>query len=1146
MRVPIELVGLVDPGTLSRGARYADTGRTALLSSKRSASANEDRSSPKPSVEASAEGISRGSHGENYAVKVDYELTSNNVVKWMLGDCECLVGSNCKHAISLLILDLEAHAQGKAPDTAAVGKEDFWQETLEDIFGFDQQSLRVGLAFDFQEPTAEERPPWMRRGLNGGWRPPERSVRVRPVSPGKQSAWVQSEVTWNRLISSAVPIIDPRQSNALTDLYNLWQSGTHLGADGQWISLNDIGTPALWPVLREIADSGIALLEFQTWNPVSLEEEPARAEVGIIEDSPDPLGQSGLTVRAVLSHPSLDRSDPVVRFGTLAHGLAWRTADQRLHLAPLDTPASPHWMRLVKKSGGVHVPAEGRAQFESELLPAISRVGWVSPDSSFEPAPMDYGQIHLAMALIAGDQAGVPPRALLHWSWGPDFPAQTMLREGRSAALTGPRFSRSIRLPLIPDPRENTANLTERGIQLAHVGEPLRALPSALDDSLEATWISRHLALNADTSRAVFPRQDSELHGLEVITFVDQIIPELKQRGVVVDDVGAVHQFTEADAVSIEITTEETGGRDWLDLKVTMKVGDHDVPMEVLLPALTREEPALFLPSGEYVILASPQLDRLRELLAEARLLSDRRTTGVRVPRVRTSWWEELLELEIVTASQDAWLSALRRAAANPPEPPEIPGGLVADLRPYQKTGFEWLATLRRAGLGGVLADDMGLGKTVQTLAMIQDQRQEAKDAAPWLVVAPTSVVPNWVVEAGRFTPGLKVVSVDSTLTRRGVELAELTRSADIVVTSYALLRLEAEEYAELTWSGMILDEAQQAKNPASKTFRSLVMIGAPVVYAITGTPMENNLGELWAMFALTAPGLLGGAKQFRDSVQRPIERGEGGRAETLELLRKRIAPFLLRRTKQAVAAELPDKQEQVIRVDLEPGHRRAYDRQLQRERQRVLKLADDLDSNRVEVLSALTRLRQLSIDPTLVDEESTAPGSKLNVLVPLLAEASAEGHRSLVFSQFTRYLHRIAERLDAEGVSYVYLDGATRNRKEVIRQFSEGEAPVFLISLKAGGVGLNLTEADYVVIADPWWNPAVEAQAIDRAHRIGQTKPVFVYRLVSRGTIEEKVLALQDSKRELVAGVLQPEDVEGGVVGTGKLTADDLRMLLD
>ena len=676
--------------------------------------------------------------------------------------------------------------------------------------------------------------------------------------------------------------------------------------------------------------------------------------------------------------------------------------------------------------------------------------------------------------------------------------------------------------------------------------------------------------------------------------FDRDVLPLLLQEGWAVPSPAAtlrdISDYREATDAIIEVGGRTEGpSQDWFDLDISLKVGSHRVTMPELLGALSRGDEAIFLPTGEYVRLNTPEIERLRQLLIEARGLTDARRTGIRVPRVRQSWWEDLLALGVVETATNAWLDSVREAISSPPEPAPVPHGLTATLRPYQKEGFEWLANLRRSGLGGVLADDMGLGKTVQTLAMIQDEREQNAGqrgkSGPWLVVAPTSVVSNWAAEARKFTPGLRVAIVESTAKRRQASLAELARSTDILVTSYTLLRLESAEYANLRPCGVILDEAQQTKNPASQTFTSIIRLGAPVTYAITGTPMENNLGELWSVFALTAPGLLGSMPQFRKSTRKPIERGEPDAGMRMALLRRRIAPFLLRRTKEQVAADLPEKQEQVLGVELSEEHRRIYDRHLARVRQRVLHLAEDMDHNRVHVLAALTRLRQLAIDPALVDDPADSGDqtpaskdlhsgdfnardlhskdfhSKTDALIPLLHEVAGEGHRVLVFSQFTRYLRMIADRLTKEGIAYSYLDGATTHRSAVIAEFAEGDAPVFLISLKAGGVGLNLTMADYVVLTDPWWNPAVEAQAVDRTQRIGQTRPVHVYRIVSVGTIEEKVLALQESKRALVADVLSGDDDgaesmvgiagesgvtgRGGAVGGAKLTLEDLHILL-
>jgi SNF2 family DNA or RNA helicase len=376
---------------------------------------------------------------------------------------------------------------------------------------------------------------------------------------------------------------------------------------------------------------------------------------------------------------------------------------------------------------------------------------------------------------------------------------------------------------------------------------------------------------------------------------------------------------------------------------------------------------------------------------------------------------------------------------------------------------------------------------------------------------------------------------------RRTDDLAARPPDSDVVVTTYTVLRLARERYGAVSWGGLVLDEAQQVKNHQSKTYAAVRTIDAPFKLAVTGTPFENRLMELWALLSITVPGLYPWPRVFNERFARPVERG-GDRA-ALDRFRGRIRPFLLRRTKELVASDLPPKQEQVLDVVLEPKHRKIYDTHLAKERQRILGLVEeDFDRNRVAIFSALTKLRQLALDPALVDPAHDAVGSaKLDLLVDHLEEITAEGHRALVFSQFTSFLTRVRARLAAEDIGATYLDGSTRDRAAVIDEFRSGGAPVFLISLKAGGVGLTLTEADYVFVLDPWWNPAAEAQAVDRAHRIGQTAHVHVYRLVASDTIEEKVMELKGRKAELFAQVIDGE----GVMSRG-IDADDIRGLFD
>ncbi len=361
----------------------------------------------------------------------------------------------------------------------------------------------------------------------------------------------------------------------------------------------------------------------------------------------------------------------------------------------------------------------------------------------------------------------------------------------------------------------------------------------------------------------------------------------------------------------------------------------------------------------------------------------------------------------------------------------------------------------------------------------------------------------------------------------------------DVVVTSYTLFRLEFTQYCQIDWAGLVLDEAQAVKNRQSAGYRSARELQADFKLAITGTPMENNLMELWSLFSITSPGLFPRPDRFSDYYRKPIERQEA--PERLEQLRRRIAPLMLRRKKEVVAADLPERQEQIMELELLPRHRTIYQKYLQRERQKVLGLLGDLNRNRFEIFRSLTLLRQAALAAGLVDPaHDNVPSTKLDALLEQLTDIAAEGHRVLVFSQFTRFLERAADRLQQAGLAYDYLDGKTRNRARVISGFRTGTAPVFLISLKAGGSGLNLTEADYVFLLDPWWNPAVEAQAVDRAHRIGQTRKVMVYRLVAKDTIEEKVMALKARKSALADSVL-----DGDEMSSAALTADDIRDLL-
>jgi SNF2 family DNA or RNA helicase len=632
------------------------------------------------------------------------------------------------------------------------------------------------------------------------------------------------------------------------------------------------------------------------------------------------------------------------------------------------------------------------------------------------------------------------------------------------------------------------------------------------------------------------------LDGYPAVVLSEDVVPALDAAGVDVHTVGDRPDYRLANTAPVVHISLEDGKdprSDWYDLAVTVTIDGERVHFGPLFAALAAGESHVVLLSGTYLSIDRPELVQLRELIQEARELTDRRSEQLRVNRFHAGLWEELLRLGTVDRQAASWQASVDALASLEEVPAlDVPQGLRAELRPYQLDGYAWLSFLADHGLGGILADDMGLGKTVQALAMVV--RQVERGSGPFLVVAPTSVVGNWAREAERFAPGLKVATISSTRARRGTELGDAVEAADLVVTSYALFRLEHEAYAARPWAGLLLDEAQFVKNHQGKTYQCARRLDAPFKLAITGTPLENSLMDLWSMLSIVAPGLYPDPNRFAESYQRPIEAGHG--TDQLARLQRRVRPLMRRRTKEEVASDLPSKTEQVLDVALSPKHARIYQTHLQRERQKVMGLlADESSDHRFEVLRSLTKLRLLSLDPGLVDEEHDGVGSaKIDVLMEHLQEITAEGHAALVFSQFTSYLARVRARLEDADIDYSYLDGRTRDRSAAVETFTSGRTKVFLISLKAGGVGLNLVEADYCYVLDPWWNPAAEAQAVDRAHRIGQTRPVMVYRLVSIDTIEEKVMELKARKSALFDAVM-----DGGAALSGALTSDDIRGLL-
>lgn len=530
--------------------------------------------------------------------------------------------------------------------------------------------------------------------------------------------------------------------------------------------------------------------------------------------------------------------------------------------------------------------------------------------------------------------------------------------------------------------------------------------------------------------------------------------------------------------------------------------------------------------NGKTVVIDTGAVEEMQEVLLDC--APQQHANGYRMSNTQAGFLEATLrkhtdwKVQAPTAWRDR---AARQTGEAKLECPPL-GNLESVLRPYQKHGVAWLQFLRENGFGGILADEMGLGKTLQTLAFLRFVRQKSPNAAPMLIVCPTSLVFNWVSEAKKFTPELKVLALHGP--NRHQSFPQVSQS-DIVVTSYALARRDADRYREFEFDTVVLDEAQHIKNRQTQNAHAVKAVKAKHRIVLTGTPMENSVLDLWSIFDFLMPGYLGAAKDFRERYEIPIAKLKDTAAQ--ERLSRRLKPFLLRRLKKDVAADLPAKIEQVSFCELTPEQRGVYQQVIEASRKEVLEAvgAQGLAKSRIVVLTALLRLRQVCCDLRLLkaDNVDAANASgKLDMFSELLEEVIDGGHRVLVFSQFTTMLGLLKERLASEGIEFCYLDGSTTNRGAVVAQFQNNAAiPVFLISLKAGGVGLNLTGADTVIHFDPWWNPAVEDQATDRAHRIGQTKVVTSYKLITRDTVEEKILTLQNKKREMIQSTIGGEE---------------------
>ena len=1138
---------------------------------------------------------SKGSGAHTYQTMVFRKQGARSAPASWAGTCSCPVGSDCKHTAALLIT-ARALAQAEPDIAAPSGGPAPWESRLADLLQV-ERAPRRRMALEIIDDPGDM------------WGTPA-GLSMLPLIEGKRG-WNRQGAAWSQIVSGGLDDdVDPTVMGVLRELAGMAGGYGFYYADDR-LSLTT--APAhVWDVLRRGVAAGLTLTTAQRHGmPVYLAD-GLRGGIHLTREGDGDIAITpALEIDDVeelrrLQVPGLRLSFSLMPIGDPVHGFYTWMPGRELLLMPLEPRPTEALSRVLRGDGeAITIPAEDVERFETEHLEALTRVMPVlSADTSIRmPRPTTL-RAALAVHVDTAEHH-------LSTEWSIRYVGED--GEVRSSHA-------------LPD----LAAAAEGRVEDRTAGRDIDG------ETRLAREVLNHLLPLAGRHPALW--QPLDLRGMDTARFMTETLPvlrELEAFDIEVDD--DVPDYREAEAAPVITTSvsDDEDRPDWFSLSVRVHVGQEEIPLALLMAAVATGEPEVLLESGTWVSIDRPEIEALARLMEEGRELADPQAQGeLRVSALHAGYYEVLESLGVIERATARWKervgrlleraraaeAAAERSGGRPVGGDDaggtaertgegtggaaVPEGMRATLRPYQLEGYRWLDFLRQAGLGGVLADDMGLGKTVQVLAAVQrliEQRAETQGSEPTgsgdpgepegtgpvLVIAPTSVVGSWVEQAERFCPGLRVRAVRRTAAKREETLAQIVEGCDVVVTSYTIARLCEEEFIAQDWAWVVCDEAQFVKNHTSATYKAVRRLRSPSTIAITGTPLENSLMDLWALMSIAAPGLLPDPERFGQVYRKPIDRGD---AEALGRLRRRMRPFLLRRTKEQVAADLPAKTEQVLAVELGAKHRKAYDQRLARERQRILGLLEeDTAQSRFIALKALTTLRQMALDPALVDGEDgmepetaesaggeeageaaggtggsgkraargakavkgrdagapatgrrrpgrrPSPSAKVEVLVEHLGPILSEGHRALVFSQFTRYLSGVREHLEATGVRTAYMDGSTPDRQKVIDAFRAGEADVFLISLKAGGFGLTLTEADYVFLLDPWWNPQAEEQAVDRTHRIGQDKPVMVYRLVSADTIEEKVMALKEKKAELFARVVEGAgEAEAGGEGAG------------
>jgi non-specific serine/threonine protein kinase len=802
--------------------------------------------------------------------------------------------------------------------------------------------------------------------------------------------------------------------------------------------------------------------------------------------------EQGLNLRARLELPehsiNLDQPHEDNPIQIISQYPIWVLVDQ--YLFKIENEANSEILKTWITNPNVHIPAKDEDQFLDKYF--LQMVEQVHVESDFiqwenvnaKPVPRLYLSEHKNKLLVQ-----------LRFGYGEfevnynsDLPEESVARQPGTWSLA--------RIQRIPEKEESIHKL------ISSSSYRLKRAPKPMQPGSFTLRANAHL-----------------------IDFLMLSVPRLLKDGFEIygeERLKSVRVNRSRPTLSFNIST----GIDWFDLQTVIQFGDQVVPLKILRRAMRSNERYIKLADGSIGEIPPQWVERYRHLFA----VGQENEGGLRLAKQQINLLDQLLE-QADQAQADEEFKNKRRLWRDFSgiRPIELPAGFIGEMRPYQKAGYNWLHFLHQFEFGGCLADDMGLGKTIQVLAFLQSLKEGCGENTPpdraSLVIVPRSLLVNWQREAARFVPGLQVLEYFNS---DRTQDPNTFNNYDLVITTYGIMLRDVKFLRQYKFEVILLDESQAIKNPLSKTAKAARTLKAAHRLVLTGTPVENSTVELWSQFAFLNPGLLGNLDYFRNEFANPIEKK--GDEKAAQSLRNLTFPFILRRTKTQVAPELPPRTERILYADMEPAQRKYYLRIRDQYRSMLMGVIGDgdgqgLNQMRMKVLEGLLRLRQIANHPRLTERQFRGDSGKFELLLETLATLKSEGHKALVFSQFVQMLSLVREAMDARRWPYSYLDGHTRDRQERVDRFqNDPNLPFFLISLKAGGLGLNLTAADYVIHIDPWWNPAVEMQATDRTHRIGQDKPVFVYKLITRDSVEEKILLLQERKRELVQQLITTE----------------------